>query len=165
MRELGAIGLVLIVACSSAPSAPNAERTLPEPISFRELPAPPEEVPVGQRLVVPVKSCIVEGSNPPQEAPPGILMSQEMAMRAGRLKVAYDELRGLYEVDLVTMGKERTVYERHLKAADVEIALWRQRARRSWWEQNRGTVGLVLGIVTGAALAVGMAAAVDGVSQ
>ena len=82
-------------------------------------------------------------------------------MRAARTKVAYDEIRGLYEVDLRTMDRERGVYERHLKVADDEIAEWRIKARRSWWELNKGTVGLVLGVVTGAALTVGIAAAVD----
>jgi hypothetical protein len=84
-----------------------------------------------------------------------------MAMRAARVKVAYDEMRGLYEVDLRTMDRERQVYDRHLKAADDEIAEWRIKARRSWWELNKGTVGLVIGVVTGAALTVGIAAAVD----
>jgi succinate dehydrogenase flavin-adding protein (antitoxin of CptAB toxin-antitoxin module) len=112
-------------------------------------------------MAVAVSECTIEGSEPPQKTPPGILMSQEMTMRAARLKVAYDEMRGLYEVDLRTMDREREIYERHLKAADDEIADWKQKARRSWWELNQGTVGLVVGVVTGAALTIGIAAAID----
>jgi len=157
--------LVVIVcfaaACGGATHTENTERTLPEPIFTRELPAPPKEVPLDKRLVVAVSECTVEGSEPVAKTPPGILMNQAMAMRAARLKVAYDELRGMYEVDLSIMDREREIYERHLKAADDEIVEWRTKARRSWWERNKGTVGLVLGVMTGAALTIGIAAAID----
>lgn len=161
MRALIVIILCFGVACGGALPTESSEHTLPDPIFTQELPELPAEVPPDKRLAVAVSECTVEGSDPPEKTPPGILMSQAMAMRSARLKVAYDEMRGLYEVDLRTMDREREVYERHLKAADDEIVEWRVKARRSWWEKNKGTVGLVLGVITGAALTVGIAAAVD----
>ena len=161
MKVLIAVMLVVAVSCGGAPQVEVIEHTLPDPLFSRELPERPAKVPLDKRLSVSVSECIVEGSNPLQKTPPGIMMSKEMAMRAARLKVAYDEIRGLYEIDLATMDREREVYERHLKAADDEIVEWRIKARRSWFEKNKGTVGLVLGVVTGAALTVGIAAAVD----
>jgi hypothetical protein len=154
--------LVLMVGCGSAPPpAETPERLLPELISFRELPDEPDEVPPGKRLVVAVEGCVVEGSNPPEKVPPGILMSQEMAMRAAQFKVAYEEVRGLYEVDVATIERERLIYERYLNEADKDIARWREKVRRTWWEKNKGFVGMAVGVVVGAGLAVGMAAAID----
>lgn len=165
MRALVAIILCFMVACASTPQTEATEHTLPDPLFTQELPEPPAEVPPDKRLAVAVSECTVEGSDPPEKTPPGILMSQEMAMRAARLKVAYDEVRGLYEVDLRTMDRERAVYQRHLKAADDEIAEWRIKARRSWWERNGAQVMLGVGVALGAAFAVGMAAALDGVTD
>jgi hypothetical protein len=92
-------------------------------------------------------------------------MSQEMAMRAAQFKVAYEEVRGLYEVDLATIERERMIYERYLNAADDDVARWREKARRTWWEKYGPHVVLGVGVVVGAVFAVGMAAALDGVTD
>jgi hypothetical protein len=165
VRAFIAIIMVLAVACGGALPTESSERTLPNPLFTQDLPDPPAEVPLDKRLAVSVSECTVQGSDPPQKTPPGILMSQEMAMRAARVRVAYDEVRGLYEVDLRTMDRERQVYDRHLKAADDEIVEWRVKARRSWWEKNRGLVGLSLGLVVGVGLTIGVVAALDGVTD
>lgn len=161
MRFVATI-LVLLIGCGAPVVQQSEESTLPDPLFTTELPEPPEDVPADRRVVLPVAKCVVEGSEPPEETPPGIYMTQEMATRAGRTKVAYDELRGLYEVDLRTMDREREVYQKQLDLADREVAEWRERARRTWWEENRGWVGLGIGLVVGAGLAVGIAAALDG---
>ena len=156
-----ALLLALLVGCG-APAQQSEESTLPAPLFTTELPEPPEDVPADRRVVLPVSKCVVEGSEPPEETPPGIYMTQEMAARAGRTKVAYDELRGLYEVDLRTMDSEREVYQKQLDLADQEVAEWRERARRTWWEQHGSQVMLGVGVALGAGLAVGIAAALDG---
>lgn len=154
--------LVLLLACCGAPAQQASEETTPlEPMFTTKLPDPPAEVPPDKRLAVPVSECVVEGTEPPEKTPPGILLSTEMAMRAGRLKVAYDEMRGLYEVDLRTMDRERQVYVKQLDLADQEIARLREEARRSWWETHGAKVMLAVGVVTGAALTIGVAAALD----
>jgi hypothetical protein len=153
------------IACGSVIPSENSEHTLPEPMFSSYIPDPPAEVPLDKRLSVPVSQCVVEGSDPPEKTPPGILLSQEMVMRAARLKIAYDELRGFYEVDIRTMDREREVYERHLKAADDEIIDWRNKAQRSWWERHGAQVMLGVGIVLGVGVTIGVAAAIDGVTD
>lgn len=162
--RLAALLFVLLVACG-APATQVDESTLPDPLFSTELPAPPADVPPGKRIVLPVSKCVVEGSEPPEETPPGIYMTKELAAKTGRTKVAYDELRGLYEVDLRTMDRERVVYQKQLDLADHEVARLREAARRSWFEKNRGWIGLGVGLVVGAGLAIGMAAALDGVTD
>ena len=154
---------MLAVGCSSAAPAATA-RTVPEPIYAQELPAEPERAPVDRRIAVPVSQCSVEGDEPGQVAGPGVMLSQEMAVAAGRLRVAYDEMRGLYLVDLRTMDRERAIYERQLQLADEEIQRQSTRAERSWLEQNGGVLGLVGGILIGVAVSVGIVAAMDGVT-
>lgn len=160
-----AVLLVLLVGCGAPATQQADESTLPEPLFTTELPDPPEDVPTSKRIVLPVSKCEVENPDPTapvEETPPGIYMTKEMAARAGRTKVYADELRGLYEVDLRTMEREREVYQKQLDLADQEVASWREKARRSWLERNRGWVGLGVGLVVGAGLAVGIAAAFDG---
>lgn len=163
--RLVAILLVLLVGCGASAVQQLEESTLPDPIFTAELPDPPEDVPADRRVVLPVSKCVVEGSEPPEETPPGIYMTQEFAARAGRTKVAYDELRGLYEVDLRTMDREREIYQKQLDLADQEVARLREQARRSWWEQHGAQVMLGVGVALGAAFAIGMAAALDGVTD
>jgi len=167
MRVLSMFVIFVFLAACSAPQQPEAERTLPEPLIDTMLPEVPSEVPASKRVVEPVKSCAVEtmGEEVAREVGPGIYMSFEMAKRAAELSVAYDEMRELYEVDLRTMEREREVYQRQLDLADQEVERQRERARRSWWEKNRGWIGLGTGLVVGAALAVGIAAALDGVTD
>ena len=94
----------------------------------------------------------------------GVLFSTEKAVRSARFVVAYNEMRGLYEVDLRTWVREREVYQRHLDLADTEIARQRERARRGWWERHGAQVGLAVGFLVGAAATVGIVAAVNEVS-
>ena len=163
--RLVALTLVLLAGCGAPATQQAEESTLPDPLFARELPDPPADVPADKRIVLPVSECVVEGSEPPQKTPPGIYMTQELATRTGRTKVAYDELRGLYEVDLRTMDREREVYQKQLDMADQEIARLRESARRSWWEQHGSQVMLGVGVALGAVFAIGMAAALDGVTD
>lgn len=158
--------MILAVGCSSTAPAATA-RTIPEPIYTQELPEEPERAPADRRISVAVHQCIVEGTEDaetPTVVGPGIMLSQEMAVAAGRLRVFYDELRGLCQVDLRTMDRERAIYERNLQLADEEIQRQTERAERSWLEQNAGVLGVVGGILIGVAVSVGILAAMDGVS-
>lgn len=162
---LSVVAVVFLVACGAATAEERAERTLPDPLFTQELPDLPEEVPPDKRLSMPAEACVVEGSDPPQKLPPGILISQEMGLRAARTKVAYDEIRSLYKTDLATMDRERGVYEKHLEVADEEIDIWRERSRRTWLERNGGLLGLAAGFVVGAAITVAIVAAVEGTTE
>lgn len=156
---------VFLVSCGATSTESQTGRTLPNPLFTQELPDPPGEVSPDKRMSVAAVDCIQEGSEPPVKLPPGILISQEMGLRAARLKVSYDELRGLYRTDLATMDRERSIYEKHLEAADEEIAVWRERSKRTWLERNGGLLGIGVGFVFGAVVTVAIVAAVEGTTE
>lgn len=153
MRALVLVSL-LVVGCVPT-VAPAAQHTLPDPLVQTELPPEPPDVPPADRWTAPVEDVEVA----PGDVRSGVLFSDAMALRAGQLRVEYDRVRGLYLIDLRTWGRERQVYERVLTLADEEIATWRSRAERSWWEINGDEVMLVVGLVLGG----GIAAAVGGI--
>jgi hypothetical protein len=165
MRTILFVFFVFLMACGAASTESQAERTLPDPLFTQQLPDSPEEVPPDKRMSVAAVDCVQEDSDPPVKLPPGILISQEMGLRAARLKVSYDELRGLYRTDLATMDRERSIYEKHLEAADGEIAVWRERSKRTWLERNGGLLGIGVGFVLGAAITVAIVAAVEGTTE
>jgi len=158
--------LVLVVGVVSASCAQGAaqapRRTLPvyEPPA---LPEPPQDVPAGQRGAVAVVTCVEDAptGGTPRTVGPGIMLSTEMALHAARLRVSYDELRAVCEVDRRMAAGEREAYQRVVDAADEESALWRERSRRTWFERNGWWVGMIGGVVVGAGTAVGIAAALD----
>jgi len=157
--------LFFFLGCGAQVHQSPVEEPYIEAVFSSELPDPPEDIDQSKRIVLPVSKCEVEGADPPQETLPGIYMTHEMAARAGRTKIAYDEMRGLYDVDLRTMERERMVYQKQLDLADREVVRLRELAKRSWLERNRGWFGLSIGLAVGAGLAIGMAAALDGVTD
>ena len=163
IRFLTMLVLLVLLCASCGQSAPQSrERTIPayEP---QALPEPPQDVPAGQRATVAVASCQVDvpEGDEPRTVGPGIMLSTEMAVHAARLRIGYDELRAVCEIDRRTSAAEREAFQRIINAADEETALWRERAQRSWWERNGWWVSMVGGVVIGAGTAVGLAAALD----
>jgi len=96
-----------------------------------------------------------------EETPPGILLSVPMARLAGEVRIAYTEIRMLYEIDQRTWQKERTIYERNLELADQEIKRANERAERTWWERHSGQMGVGIGFIVGAALTTAIVSAVS----
>lgn len=163
MRFLVPLFALLFGCGASSLEGVPVEEPYIEAVFSLELPDPPVGIAQSDRVVLPVSKCEVEDSE--QLTPPGIYMTSEMAALAGRTKIAYDEMRGLYDVDLRTMERERMVYQKQLDLADRETARLRELTKRSWWERNRGWVGLSIGLAVGAGVAIGMAAALDGVTD
>jgi len=161
--RLACLALMVVAGCGPVIHESPPSTAIFEPIKI-SLPPEPADVPADKRIVLSVSECEVEGERG-TKTPPGIYMTQEMAMRVARVKGAYDELRGLYAVDLRTIERERAVYERQMGMAEAEIEEWRERSRRSWFEKNRGWLGLSIGLVVGAGFAVGMAATLDWVVE
>ena len=95
----------------------------------------------------------------------GVLLSPEKAGRAARYVVRYNELRQLYEIDLRTWGRERTIYERHLEASEAETERQRKAAERSWFEKHAPEFAVSIGLVVGSAVTLGILAAVQEVDQ
>lgn len=137
----------LLAGCASTTANQEPTRTpIPDPIIKTELPSEPEEVPESKRVVEPVQSCTADDG---REVGPGIMMSPEMAAKAAKIRVAYDELRGLYKVDLRTFERERVIYRRELRNSDDHVELWKKRAERTFWEKHGDQIGLGVGIIIG----------------
>jgi hypothetical protein len=89
------------------------------------------------------------------------MLSTDMAARAARVKIAYDEMRALYEIELRAREREREAYQRIVEAADEEADLWRERSERTWFERHGWWLGMGAGVIVGAGTAIGIAAALD----
>ena len=166
MRLLAFILALCMVGCGAPQEDPEPTTPL-DPILTTELPDAIPEIPASKRVVEAVKTCeveVVEGAEW-RAVGPGVFMSYEMAKRAAQLRIGYDELRGTYEVDIRTANRAQAVYQKQLDAADAEVARLRKAGRRTWWELNRGLIGLAVGVVVGAGLAVGILAATEGVKE
>lgn len=166
MRILAFILALCMVGCGS-PQDVEPTTTPLEPLITTELPEPIPEVPASKRVVEAVKTCeieVVEGAEW-RVVGPGVFMSYEMATRAAQLRIDYDEIRGSYEVDIRTVNRAQVVYQKQLDLADAEVIRLRRAARRTWFERNKGLIGLAVGVVVGAGLAVGILAATEGVKE
>lgn len=156
-RVVSALVLCSYVSgCGTTATGAATARTIPETVAFAELPADTtrDPIPPEDDWVVPAEDVEVA----PGDVRSGVLLSDARAARAARLRIAYDELRALYLIDIRTWGRERGVYERYLQLADEEIAAWRTRAQRSWWEESGDEVSLFLGLGLGIVLSVGVGA-------
>lgn len=163
MKFLIPFVLVFFWGCGST-LPEKVEHTLPEPLFTHTVPDRPDDI-LDTESIVPVEECIVEGSNPPETVSHGVYMSEEVAMGVARLRVAYDEMREYYAIDLQTIDREREFYERYLEIADQEIGQLRHKSRRTWWEEHGPQVMLSVGILLGVGMTVGVAAALDGVTE
>ncbi|NIT77385.1 MAG: hypothetical protein GWO44_10975 [Thermoplasmata archaeon] len=85
----------------------------------------------------------------------GILVDQNYAARAKLYKAERDKLRSIVETDRSAFASTHKVHEEAIN----DLA---KRAQRSWWENNKGTVGFWGGMVIGMGLAI---LAVYGVSK
>lgn len=94
--------------------------------------------------------------------PGGILMSEQKAQRCAEYRVAYDELRKLYLLDLEACALKETIYTGELEACQKKLEVLAKQSELGWWQRNKGTVGFLIGAVVGVALAVGVLYAVGG---
>jgi len=77
----------------------------------------------------------------------GILVDPNYAARAKLYKAERDKLRSIVQTDRNAFAATHTVHEEAIN----DLA---KRAQRSWWENNKGTVGFWGGMVVGMALAI-----------
>lgn len=76
--------------------------------------------------------------------PGGILMSEAKANRCADYKIAYTELRGLYEIDLKVWAEKEKVYKQQLERADKEIVKL-DKSLTSTWNKYKFAIGLGIG--------------------
>lgn len=171
MRQLLASLLVLALGCSSTSQAPAAQRTMPEPLVAADLPPHPREefvVPPQADWAVGVDGYYLIDRDTKERKDvdrAGVCMSLEKAGRAARFVVRYDELRGLYLIDLRTWGRERKIYERYLEVSEAETKRAQKTAERTWFERNAGPIGLTLGLILGITASAIGAAAIDNATE
>jgi hypothetical protein len=87
----------------------------------------------------------------------GILVSEARAARDALFRIRYRELRRTYEADRQVWGAHRELYEEQIRR-DREAL---EQARPDWWEQNDATVVGAITFILGAAITVGIVAAID----
>jgi hypothetical protein len=153
------IGVFLCVSCAVHQTPEIIDPSEPLVMNFEKEPPPPVRRSSKNSVAYPVSECIVEGTN--KKVGPGIIISQDMARDIAIERVDHEKLRDVYILDQKIMNNERLVYQRLMQDADEEIDDLREKTRRSWFEKHGAKVTLVIGFVTGAALTVGIAAALD----
>lgn len=167
--RLASVFLVLCLGCSATSTPQTDKRTLPDPLVAANLPERPDSKPIPPTAdwAAGVSGYYTQkdGEEPRMVDRPGVCMSLEKAGRSARYVIGYNELRGLYEVDIRTWDRERTIYDRHLGDADKEVERQAKLAERSWFERHGFDVGLGVGVVVGVVAATAAAAALNKVTN
>ena len=90
----------------------------------------------------------------------GVLINNKKAAELAAIKAERNRLRQELEAARLAKGTSKIIYEAAMERLKEE-------AQRTWWEKNRGTVGLSIGIIVGSSLVLGVLYAVtkgDGVT-
>jgi len=152
MRRLSPIValIFLVVACSkSTAPAPKVPERLPITEQAKEL----TEVPPYQ---APTKDGKVVGLELDAPAPfSGVLLTEDKAMAAAELRIAYDEVYQLAIADRKYMLNIVQIQEQQLYRADAIIDQKEaelKAIRDDWWEKNKLQVGIGVGLVLGVGL-------------
>ena len=139
--------LVILASIACSPVQPTViYKGISDPamrVEERSLPDRPDAVPLtdAQNASYPV----TKGSAAPVD---GIVISPDKVARILKLKAGYDELRGLYQADRDIFKQNRLIYEERISQANAEIS----RLTPSWWDRHGASVGVIIGLVGGAAL-------------
>lgn len=90
----------------------------------------------------------------------GLLFAEAKAVRLGEYKIAYDELRALYSVDLRAWSMKEKIYVDELEKCQAEV---KELSKPSgFFQRNKGMIGFILGLALGVGATVGIAYAVSG---
>lgn len=79
----------------------------------------------------------------------GILINNPKAEELIAIKAERAKLRKLLESSRLQLGTMKIIYE-------ATMGRLKQEVKRTWWEKNRGIVGLVIGIVVGVGTTIGL---------
>lgn len=85
--------------------------------------------------------------------PGGVLLSEQKALRCADYKIAYKELRLLYEIDLEAWAEKEKVYQKQLERADKEIVKL-DRKLNSTWSRYKFGIGMGLGFLLAVVMSV-----------
>lgn len=143
--------LPLFLACAgtlpTAPTVPDAKR-----VEKEQLPPDPENEPLDANVPRGIWVKSLEANSCAQGCPTdsGIFVSEERAVRDGKYRLRYRELRTTFEADRAVFAAQRELYETRLKLADQAI----QRLQPGWWETHKFQIGTIGGFVLGTAAAI-----------
>jgi len=151
-RWVAALALLAGCAATTVAEVPRSRVPLGEFVT--DLPARPDERPLD-----PDDNWAIAVDEVPSLGVPGLCMSLAKARRAAEWVVSYNELRGLYEIDLRVWPRIESDYQDSLMRADEEVEAQRKKAVRSWFELHQGQIALVSGFVLGALVTTGIVAA------
>lgn len=90
----------------------------------------------------------------------GLLMAEKKAALLGEYKIAYDELRALYSIDLKAWIMKEDIYKDEL--SQCQTALEKASKPPNFWTANKGIIGFILGVALGVGATVGIAYAIGG---
>jgi hypothetical protein len=91
----------------------------------------------------------------------GILLDEEKAIAAANLRIAYDEVYRLAESNHKYMVSVIQIQEQELQRGDEMLKQKNAELRRlrdSWWQRNKLSVGISIGLVVGVGVALGAGA-------
>lgn len=151
--------VVLYFFCSEAfsqdlPDDPGSKPIDPEDNWVHGTIGPPELVDPLDALAGDV-FCQRAGMDPSVDytlMPGGILMSEQKAKRCAEYKLAYEELRKLYIIDIGAWKTKTTIYTSELDLCQKKVNELTKKAKKGWWDKNKFTVGMLLGVVVGVAV-------------
>lgn len=150
MFRLILLTVLVCVGCGGAPKTEVSETSeLPILKQSTELTTLPEHKgPIETGEVVAVE----EGEEVPFS---GILLTEDKAMAAAELRIAYDEVYRLAVTDRKYMLTVITILEDGVQRADKIIVQKNEKIdelQNDWWQRNKLQVGLGIGIVVGVGL-------------
>ncbi len=131
-------------------------------------PAYPERLPVAEQVkevaevpeyVPPTEGGQVEGISEGEEAPfDGVVITEDKAVGAAQLRIAYDEVYRLLLSDHSMMLAVVTIQEQELYRADAALKAERSahnRLKNSWWHRHKLAIGITTGLIVGVGLSLG----------
>ena len=146
---------LLLCACATVPT-PAPEAFIPEARRPEQRALPPspreEKLPAGvagEEWVLPAE----QGATVPKA---GLLASEARVARDILFRTRYDELRKVFDADRMVWKTHRDYYEERLHLAQDEIA----RLQPTWWDEHKGSLYLVGGVLVGFGLTLGVVEAV-----
>ena len=139
--------LFLMVACNK--QAPD--QVYPEKLPIKEQAAELSKLPEHQGPSGGEAVGVAKGDTVPFD---GILLDETKAMAAANLRISYDEIYRLSDVNRRYLISVIEIQEQELYRADKiidekEAAL--RKIRDSWWARHKMTMGVVIGVVCGMA--------------
>jgi len=125
----------------------------------------PEKTPITDRIVIETELPVYQAPSENVQAADmakgdpapfdGILIDEQAALNAGALRVNYDEIYQIAQVDRKFMTTVVQIEEQELYRSQKMIELREaelKELRDSWWERNKLMVGIGVGILGGAGL-------------